>query len=239
MRPHRQPRRAVEELARVERSGRHPHRRLHQARGADAGRALQGRAVADRGVAAQRRHPRHPGDERREQRRRAARGEERALAGERREGAREDESRRDPEQDEIDQRQRLRPLLDEAQAGVDHRRAVPEQHRHGDRGERQDQLRDGAAPLSRARATRARPAAMNAGSTITSRDSHEVRHIAAARQARAGRPRCRNDAARPAQSRTVATSEAAREEHRRHRQACQHARGRARRPGPARRRRAS
>ena len=34
---------------------------------------------------------------------------------------------------------------------------------------------------------------MNAGSTITSRDSHEVRHIAAARHARAGRPRWRND----------------------------------------------
>jgi len=34
-------------------------------------------------------------------------------------------------------------------------------------------------------------APMNAGSTITSRDSHDVRHMAAARQARSGCPRCR------------------------------------------------
>ena len=39
---------------------------------------------------------------------------------------------------------------------------------------------------------------MNAGSTITSRDSHDVRHIAAARHARSGRPRWKNDATRPA-----------------------------------------
>ena len=40
--------------------------------------------------------------------------------------------------------------------------------------------------------------AMNAGSTITSRDSHEVRHFAADRHARAGRPRWKNEATSPA-----------------------------------------
>src|SRR3954462_14127824 len=39
---------------------------------------------------------------------------------------------------------------------------------------------------------------MNAGSTITSRDSHDVRHIAAARHARSGRPRWKKDATKPA-----------------------------------------
>jgi hypothetical protein len=39
---------------------------------------------------------------------------------------------------------------------------------------------------------------MNAGSTMTSRDSHEVRHIAAERHARSGWPRGKNDASRPA-----------------------------------------
>ena len=38
---------------------------------------------------------------------------------------------------------------------------------------------------------------MNAGSAITSRDSHEVRHIAAARHARSGRPRWKNEATEP------------------------------------------
>ncbi len=41
---------------------------------------------------------------------------------------------------------------------------------------------------------------MNAGSTMTSRDSHEVRHISAARHARSGRPRWANDAPRPMSS---------------------------------------
>ncbi len=41
---------------------------------------------------------------------------------------------------------------------------------------------------------------MNAGSTMTSRDSHEVRHISAARQARSGRPRWPNEAPRPISS---------------------------------------
>src|SRR5882672_3559914 len=38
---------------------------------------------------------------------------------------------------------------------------------------------------------------MNAGSTMTSRDSQEVRHIATARQARSGWPRWKNEAASP------------------------------------------
>ena len=38
---------------------------------------------------------------------------------------------------------------------------------------------------------------MNAGSTITSRDNHEVRHWVAERQARSGRPRWKKDAIRP------------------------------------------
>ena len=46
---------------------------------------------------------------------------------------------------------------------------------------------------------------MNAGSTITSRDSHEVRHCAAERHARSGRPRWKNDATSPAARNTSAT----------------------------------
>ncbi len=38
---------------------------------------------------------------------------------------------------------------------------------------------------------------MNAGSTITSRDSHEVRHFVAERHARSGRPRWKNEATSP------------------------------------------
>ena len=41
---------------------------------------------------------------------------------------------------------------------------------------------------------------MKAGSTMTSRDSQEVRHIITARQARAGRPRCSDDAPSAASS---------------------------------------
>ena len=41
---------------------------------------------------------------------------------------------------------------------------------------------------------------MASGSAITSRDSQEVRHIAAARQARSGCPRWKKDAPRPATS---------------------------------------
>ena len=38
---------------------------------------------------------------------------------------------------------------------------------------------------------------MNSGSAMTSRDSHELRHIAALRQARSGWPRWKNEATRP------------------------------------------
>ena len=38
---------------------------------------------------------------------------------------------------------------------------------------------------------------MKAGNTITSRDSQEVRHWVADRQARSGRPRWKNEAIRP------------------------------------------
>ena len=60
--------------------------------------------------------------------------------------------------------------------------------------------------------------AMKAGSTITSRDSHEVRHISTARQARSGRPRWPKEAPRPTSSIASATisdrpSEAGRERH--------------------------
>jgi hypothetical protein len=64
----------------------------------------------------------------------------------------------------------------------------------------------GSRAASHQRATRA----MNAGSTITSRDSHDVRHIVAARHARSGRPRWRNDDARPMTRSTIATNRLAR-----------------------------
>src|SRR6185369_5889544 len=47
--------------------------------------------------------------------------------------------------------------------------------------------------------------AMNAGNAITSRESHDVRHIAAERHARSGRPRWKNDATRPSAASTTAT----------------------------------
>ena len=39
---------------------------------------------------------------------------------------------------------------------------------------------------------------MNAGNATTSRDNHEVRHRAAERQARSGRPRWKKEATSPA-----------------------------------------
>ena len=50
---------------------------------------------------------------------------------------------------------------------------------------------------------------MNAGSTMTSRDIQDVRHISTARQARILWPRCRNDAASPAASSSRASASAA------------------------------
>ena len=49
--------------------------------------------------------------------------------------------------------------------------------------------------------------AIVAGSTITSRESHEVRHMATARQARSGWPRCRNEQASPTHSNAALTEE--------------------------------
>ena len=66
--------------------------------------------------------------------------------------------------------------------------------------------RAGRQPVQWARPY-ANTAAMNAGSTITSRDSHDVRQRAIARQPRSGRPRWKNDAARPRPAATSATSE--------------------------------
>ena len=48
---------------------------------------------------------------------------------------------------------------------------------------------------------------MNAGSTITSRESHDVRHMAAARQARSGRPRWKKDAPSPTARKASASAQ--------------------------------
>jgi hypothetical protein len=50
---------------------------------------------------------------------------------------------------------------------------------------------------------------MKSGSAITSRDSHDVRHIAAERHARSGRPRWKNEAKRPSDASTNAPAAAA------------------------------
>jgi hypothetical protein len=47
---------------------------------------------------------------------------------------------------------------------------------------------------------------MKAGRTITSRDSQEVRHLAAERQARSGWPRWKKEAIRPATRKPSATA---------------------------------
>ena len=137
-----------------------------------------------------------PGDERR---RRAPAAPRSARArGSRRQRRQRARSRTAPDdrpsEHEVDERQRLRPLLDEAQARVDHRRALA-------RAARRRRWRRAAArgapqrrrPVARRASHHSATRAMNAGSTITSRDSHDVRHIAAARQARSGRPRWRNE----------------------------------------------
>src|SRR5690349_6208569 len=48
---------------------------------------------------------------------------------------------------------------------------------------------------------------MKSGSAITSRESHEVRHIAAVRHARSGRPRWKNEATSPSAQSASASSE--------------------------------
>ena len=80
---------------------------------------------------------------------------------------------------------------------------------------------------------------MNAGSTITSRDSHEVRHMVAARQARSGRPRWRNEQPRPTTSIAGGDGEHRRGEARADRQAAERGEGEGddealRRPGEGR-----
>ncbi len=67
--------------------------------------------------------------------------------------------------------------------------------------------RTGSTPV-RCRAPYTNTVPMKAGSTITSRDSHDVRHIAAERHARSGRPRWKKDATSPAASMASATAAA-------------------------------
>ena len=148
------------------------------------------------------------------------------------------------EQDVVDDRQR-RSAIPAGTGGTRRScrcRRTARAHRHD--AERADRERAGRA---RRRRTRGRDqpvgdhAAMNAGSTITSRDSHDVRHIAAERQARSGRPEVeergdqpggeqqRARAPRP-RSRTRAAGAARRPKH------AEHGANRARGTGPARRR---
>ena len=149
-------------------------------------------------------------------------GAERRFAGERAGRRGEDEARGETDEQEVHERERMRPLLDEAQARVDHRRAEPEQQRDRDGGQRQHDLRPWRRPAEANGASHQRTTTpMNAGSTITSRESHELRHIAAARQARSGRPRCRNEAPRPITQQCRGEQEQARREARRRRQAAE------------------
>src|SRR5436190_2650110 len=48
---------------------------------------------------------------------------------------------------------------------------------------------------------------MKVGSAITSRESHDVRHMAAERQARSGRPRWKKEATRPSDMRITETAQ--------------------------------
>ena len=59
---------------------------------------------------------------------------------------------------------------------------------------------DGVRPLIRSVRHHSATTAQKAGSAITSHDSQDVRHIAGARQARSGWPRCRKDAPSPSTS---------------------------------------
>ena len=95
-----------------------------------------------------------------------------------RSGGQEDQPRRQADQHVVDERQRMRPFLDEAQAGVDHRGALPQQQRRGraPRAAARRRVQDGGLPPAQPPSHSA-TTAMNAGSTITSRDSQEVRHI--------------------------------------------------------------
>ena len=139
-----------------------------------------------------------------------------------------------PSSDEVDDRERLRPFLDEAQARVDHRRAVPEQRGDGDRGERQ---RRGAPASTQLRAA-AEPPQRDQGDEGRQHD-HLARqpggaphHRGAPGALRAGRGGG-TTTPRPTTSRTIATRERRGDEARSQRHAGQDARARARRRGPA------
>ena len=92
--------------------------------------------------------------------------------------------------------QRMPPLPDRLQRGVDHPRAVD----RGDRARRGEQAeRCVAAPRAREH-RRGRTARSGTKVTIAatpSRDSQEERHWLSARQARSGRPRCAVEESRP------------------------------------------
>ena len=189
---------AVHELARVERAAGHAHRFLHHLRVADAGGRLQVRLEPEPAVASDR-QPGAPTAAQHGQRRAPSRRQASPVpavpvsAGERGE---QHQAGGQSDQGVVDQGQRMRPFLDEPDAGVDHRRAVPEHQAQDDR-QRPAAPRPGSiAGTARRDAAQSQTAtsAMNAGSTITSRDSHDVRHISTARQARSGRPRCRKEA---------------------------------------------
>ena len=73
----------------------------------------------------------------RDQRSRCNHAQQRAFAGPCGQRGAQHRARSEPGQRVVDESQRMRPLLDEAQARVDHRGAVPEQRGDRDRSERQ------------------------------------------------------------------------------------------------------
>ena len=160
------------------------------------------------------------------------------------------------QQREVDDRQRRRPFAQELQAGVDHRRCRGKARRRATLPARPMatlRRRRRPTPAWRASSARWRKCAlaysrttpMKAGSTITSRDSHDVRHRAADRQpAPAGRGgRTTRDEARGGEHEgDEAAVEVEPRPPRRRQQVEQRADldgERARRTGPARRRSAS
>src|ERR1019366_2792414 len=83
--------------------------------------------VAYAGIAPQRQHAKRPSRERERESRRTDAANEGGLAGQRSRSGGEHEAGREPGENEIDEGERVRPFLDETQAGVDHGRAEPEQ----------------------------------------------------------------------------------------------------------------
>ena len=140
---------------------------------------------------------------------RAQRGQRgREPRGERR---RERAARGRAQQEEIDQRQRARPFLQEPDARVDHARADEQRDARDQRDKRRARATSVHAERVRGAIEPSTPP-MNAGSAITSRDSHDVRHFAAARHARSGRPRWKNEATRPRPDSTQRDQRAGHEE---------------------------